>query len=184
MKRRSFLFALVAIVGSAVAAGVWRSLRRRSPGPGAREGGGVARELWGSPESTALLLAVANAIVPREGEAPGAGEIDLLARLGPWVELLPQRARFYGQGWPEFERAVREQVRFRGPDPDPESLHAQLADWFASYQAAPRRSPRAYFFEVLRQDVLRVYYSSPEGWAALGYSGPPHRMHPREKAAS
>ena len=34
----------------------------------------------------------------------------------------------------------------------------------------------------LRRDVLRVYYASPAGWAALGYSGPVHRLHPIDGA--
>ena len=54
--------------------------------------------------------------------------------------------------------------------PDPNELQVLFGRWHEAYRK-DRPSEAARFFEQLRRDVLRIYYSSPQGWASLGYAG-------------
>jgi hypothetical protein len=129
--------------------------------------------------SEALLLAAADVLVPRHGVHPAASEIDFLPRLDRWVASSPQRARSYREMWPAFEREVR--ARSGAALPDPKELQVLFGRWHEAYRK-DRPSDAARFFEQLRRDVLRVYYSSPQGWASLGYAGRVVRAQPSADA--
>jgi len=125
-----------------------------------------------------LLLALAEAIVPRHGPHPGAGEIDLIPRLERCVSLGAQGAEFYSRYWEPFERALRESVSFDGDRPEPTELDAAMNGWYREAREQSSPSLPASYFEGLRGYVLLAYYTSPEGWSSVGYSGPVHRSHP------
>lgn len=177
MRRRDFLWGAAAIAGAAIAGAV---------------GGGALLLRWGRwrgevtriertphaslPEgSEALLLAAADVLVPRFGAHPAASEIDLLPRLDRWVASSPRRTRFYREIWPAFESEVR--ARSREALPDPKELQVLFGRWHEAYRRG-RPSDAARFFEQLRRDVLSIYYSSPQGWASLGYAGRVVRAQP------
>ena len=65
-----------------------------------------------------------------------------------------------------------------------EALVPLLRDWYAEYRDAPQPSNNARFADDFRRDVLRIYYASPAGWRSVGYDGPVHRSHPRERGNS
>jgi hypothetical protein len=121
-----------------------------------------------------MLLAVADAIVPRFEGHPAASEIDLLPRLERCIEASPDGAEFYRRNWSRFERDLRQRVPFPDGPPAPEALHATLEQWHREYVSQHAPSPAARYFEGLRRNVLLAYYTSPDGWASVGYAGPGH----------
>lgn len=126
------------------------------------------------PEDHAIVFLLADLIVPREGEHPAASEIDLLPRLEGWIRSSKSRERAYKKGWPKLRQLVK-RVRVVDGKPDPLKLTMRMGKWVEKY----RRQKRSFrvlipFFEQFRSDVLRVYYASPAGWAAMGYRGPAH----------
>ena len=129
----------------------------------------------------ALLIALIDQIVPRDGDAPAASEIGLLPRLEDWARQRESRLAIYRKGWPRL-RAYLEKERSEGGEIDFEgrSLH----DLYMRYRRSRRSGPAAHCFEQFRRDVLRLYYSSPEGWASVAYTGPVRRSHPDGPAPS
>ena len=169
MKRRGFLIAAFA----GAAAGAWsiaRFLAGRAEPPPLPPPDPVF-----APGSEPFLLAVADAVVPRVGDAPAASEIDLIPRLEHWVTSSPSRRRSYRRAWPRFEWRIRARTMGDGDRPDPEALTALLEQWYRDYREG-RAHASARFFEQLRRDTLRVYYASPAGWISLGYMGPVQRV--------
>jgi hypothetical protein len=112
-------------------------------------------------------------VVPPDGDSPPASGIDLLPRLERWVGSSSGRRALYEKGWP----ALASRVRALGPEPDAAALEALCAELHRAFREG-RSDGAASFFEQLRRDVLRVYWSSPAGWAAVGYTGPAHEAHP------
>jgi hypothetical protein len=130
-------------------------------------------------DSGSLRLAVADAIVPRDEEWPAASEGDFLPGLELFVASSAHRRRNHEKYWPLFEAEIRRTVPIVDGRPDPKRLRERLEYLHVQYRSG-HRSAVAAFFEQLRRDVLRIYYSSPEGWARVGYAGPVQRAHPRE----
>jgi len=126
------------------------------------------------PDSVPLLLAVADVIVPRFGEHPGAGEFKLLPRLERCLIASPEGPEVFRRHWPLFEREIRQRVPFRAGRTDSEVLHEVLAQWHRDYATERDPSLPASYFEGLRRNVLLAYYTSPAGWASVGYPGPAH----------
>jgi hypothetical protein len=126
------------------------------------------------PEDWPLLLAVADAIVPREGDLPAASEIDLLPKLESWARSDASRLRIYKKGWPRFRKLLERAGEASASGPSINTL-SQL---HTRYRLEDRPPQGAAFFEQLRRDVLRIYYASPAGWASVSYTGPVHRPHP------
>jgi len=180
VKRRDFLWGAVAIAGAAVAG----ALLRWGRGRGAATKAGHAPHASprqqtpyaALPErSEALLLAAADVLVPRHGVHPAASEIDFLPRLDRWIASSERRARTYRETWPAFESELR---AHSGTElPDPKELQLLFGRWYEAYRQE-RPSDAARCFEQLRRDVLRIYYSSPQGGASLGYVGRVVRAHP------
>ena len=181
MRRRTFLVGGL-LVANGAALGLWRWLRRSVPSlpEHAQElAPASAPKRLLAPESEILLLAVADVVVPADGDAPAASGIDFVPALERWVRTSPERERIYTAWWPVFERALRARVPLRSGRPEPEALEQALDTWHREYRVAGASIP-ARFFEQLRRDILRVYYASPAGWASVGYRGPVHRSHPLE----
>jgi hypothetical protein len=122
------------------------------------------------------LFALADVIVPRDGEAPAASEIGLLPLLEEWIRSDSARRFTYSALWPELARAVHPPEAHSTPL-SLEQLEERCGVWHADYRArGARASSAAQIFEQLRRDVLRVYYSTEAGHNVLGYSGPAMRM--------
>jgi hypothetical protein len=121
-----------------------------------------------------VLLAVADVIVPRQGDSPAASEIDFAARFEDMLAGFPELARVYRRDLPHFVEAVRRRVPMPGGAPDPDLLARLCERWHVAARSEARPEPAARFFELLRDDVLRVYYASPAGWAFAGFDGPVH----------
>ncbi|MDJ0867050.1 MAG: hypothetical protein QNK03_13145 [Myxococcota bacterium] len=130
------------------------------------------------PDAGPLLLAVADAVVPRYGPHPAASEIDLVPRLERSIVLSPAGPDLYRNHWRAFETAVRTRVPYAHGRPDAEALSALLWEWFREYRDEADPSVPAGYFEALRRNVLRAYYSSAAGWASVGYAGPVRLSHP------
>jgi hypothetical protein len=173
VRRRDFLVASAAVTAGAAAVGVVRVFRS---GGGTEPSDAAAAPLFPA-EDEALLLAVADHIVPRDGDHPAASEIDLIPRLERWARASESRLRIYRRGWP----ALREQmakVRVVDGRPHPQGLARRMKLWHRIHRRNRRARRAVRFFEQLRRDVLRAYYSSPAGWASVGYAGPVHRTQP------
>jgi hypothetical protein len=126
------------------------------------------------PEDWPLLLAIADAIVPREGDLPAASEIDLLPKLESWVRASAGRLRIYEKGWPQFRALLERKGEAGASGPS----RRTLGRLHVRYRFGARPPRGAAFFEQLRRDVLRLYYASPAGWASVSYTGSVHRPHP------
>jgi hypothetical protein len=138
------------------------------------------------PEDHALLFILTDLIVPREGEHPAASEIDLLPRLEGWIRSSERRVRTYRKNWPAMLKVAN-----RLTSADGKLNQVKLAKRMHTWGKRFRKQKRVHraivpFFEQFRRDVMRAYYSSPEGWASMGYTGPAGVVHPadaRSKAA-
>jgi hypothetical protein len=183
VKRRDFLVGGV-IVAAGAAAGVAQWLARRAgdeapeaaPDPTApasppRDAAPSAGAIF-PPEDHALLLTVADLIVPREGDYPAASETDLIPRLEAWGADSPSRRRIYVRGWPELKKMIERLPSVDGL-PDTQRLARRMRAWHRRFRGRQRRGTKGInFFEQLRRDVLRLYYGSPAGAATVGYPGP------------
>ena len=178
MRRRSFLLGgFVAAIGAGF--GVSRWIRRSVSMPiesAEKLHPTLASDRWLARDAATLLLAVADVIVPAEGEAPAASGIDFMPMLEDWVRSSPERTQIYAMWWPVFERALRDRITLVAGRPDPDALERALDAWHREYQQ-PCASIPARFFEQLRRDTLRVYYASPAGWRSIGYRGPAQLGH-------
>ena len=202
MKRRAFLYGL----GAASLAGfVWRWLGTRagpvepssdvaeSPRPAeqprpAEEPTETAastsvridtEDAFFSMEDHETLLAFANVIVPPYEGRPGAGEIDLVPRLESLIHASQEHLEFYEAGWPILKAALTK-MGFRPGPMGFEKLNRRLIRWGRIFRrrGGRHRKKAIMYSEQLRRDVLLAYYSSPEGWASLGYEGPVHLSQP------
>jgi hypothetical protein len=178
VRRRDFLWGAAAIAGAVVWSALLRWGRPRDEATSVEQT--PTPQHTALPEgSEALLLVAADVLVPRSDIHPAASEIDLLPRLERWIASSPRRARFYREIWPAFETEVR--ARSGGELPDPKELQVLFGRWHEAYRRG-RPSDAARFFEQLRRDVLSIYYSSPQGWASLGYAGRVVRAQPNVDA--
>lgn len=174
MTRRRLL-ALLALSATALAAilaagGAWLWRRGRAPGL-----------VFAEPD-LAVLLAVADVIVPRDGAHPAASETPLLDVLARRARDVPDLAQLLEAGLPGFARAVRSRVpAARGTGdaraPSPAGLDAALLarlceSYHRELRERPRPSREAVYFELLRSEVLFAYYATPAGWASVGFDGP------------
>jgi hypothetical protein len=196
VRRRDFLVATVVAVIGATAAGVAHWLRRRAgseapeaPPPPEAEDAAVGTEVEDAaplvpPEDEPWLLALADAIVPRDGELPGARDIDIVPRLEAYVRSSASRLGVYRRGWPDLRRFL-EKRSARAPDATRDEVARGAMRRFVRMYRRRRTPPRrARMAEQLRRDVLGVYYASPSGWASVGYAGPPYRTPASGEATS
>jgi len=184
MRRRTFLLGGAAVVVGG-AGGLLsiharrRSARLESADHSAPLSGPVAMPLF-PVEDRALLLAVADVIVPRDGDLPAASEIDLLPKLERWARGSTSRLRTYEEGWPRFRALLERKGEADASGPSERTLRRL----HLRYRFARRPSREAAFFEQLRRDVLRLYYASPAGWMSVSYTGPVHRRHPLDQESA
>lgn len=172
--RRSFL--KKGIVGGVLlvaGGGLWLGTRRTPPIAAA----GAPFQVF-SPEEAAVLLAVADRLVPERRGFPRPVEL----RLPEKIDGIAAMAHPANQA--DLRRLVRLFESALGGfllDGQPRLFTAlspagqdrRLAAWARSRIALRRTGYRA-----LRRLVYAAYYSSPETWAAVGYPGPPLAFSP------
>jgi hypothetical protein len=128
--------------------------------------------------SRRLLAQLADVIVPAWDGQPAAGSDDFVTRFEALARAAPDRVDAYGRFFERFVQAVGAHVPLEPGPPDPLALGALFEIRHREWRTQPKPSFGAQFFEMLRRDVLRTYYSSPAGWKAVGYTGPAHRAAP------
>jgi hypothetical protein len=169
LRRRGFLRTLLLGLAAAVGApGRWLATRAE-PVP--------ERPLL-SPASRRVLGYFADVIVPAWNGHPAASAGDFLARFEALARATPDRVDAYGRFFERFVATVAARVPLLPGPPDPLALAALFEAWQHEWRTQAKPSFAAQFFEMLRRDVLRSYYSSPAGWKAVGYAGPVHRAAP------
>jgi hypothetical protein len=167
--RRSFLQrGLVGAALLALGGGTWLATRKTRLPP---DVGGPFQHL--APEEAAVLLAVADRLVPERPGFPRPRELGLAAKMDAVVGMAHPSAR------EELRRLVRlfesaavglaldgQPRLFTGSSPAQQDR--RLAAWARSRVALRRTGYRA-----LKRLVYASYYASPGTWAAVGYPGPP-----------
>jgi len=104
-----------------------------------------------------LLKAVLNEIIPPRGELPGAGDLDVGARIEQTMGASLALRRLFLDGLAELE--IGEFLGLR-PTSRVEALRKVEQEQSA-------------FFVALVEHAYRGYYTLPEVHAAIGYVGPP-----------
>jgi hypothetical protein len=131
------------------------------------------------PAASRLLLGhFADVIVPEWNGHPPASVGDFLGRFEALAAATPGRVDSYRRLFERFARQVDARAPLLPGPPDPLALGALFEAWQHEWRTQPKPSFAAQFFEMLRRDVLRTYYSSPAGWKSVGYAGPVHRAAP------
>lgn len=178
MTRRGVLVLLAGGVAGLAGAWAWLLRRGRGGAPLAEEAPREAPEPLVAPETLPLFLFVANAIVPRSGVSPGAGEIDIMPRIERWAATSPSTRRLYREGWPRLAAAIDAHARGADGQPDADAVRDLLARYLARFRRRVSGTDLGRTTEQIRRDVLRAYYSSPDGRAFVGYDGPAHVASP------
>jgi hypothetical protein len=166
--RRSFLQR--GIVGAALLAlgGGWLATRKTRVGPGVE---GRLEVL--SPEEAAVLLAVADRLVPERQGFPRPRELGLAARMDAALLMAhPAAQQELKRLVRLFESAAAGLLLDGQPRLFTESTPAQQDRRLQAWQGS-RIALRRTGFHALKRLVYASYYASPETWAAIGYPGPP-----------
>ncbi|HVI74379.1 MAG TPA: gluconate 2-dehydrogenase subunit 3 family protein [Anaeromyxobacteraceae bacterium] len=167
--RRSFLRrGLVGAALLALGGGGWLATRKTRVGPSAA---GPLKVL--SPQEAAVLLAVADRLVPERqgfprpralGLATGMDAVVAMAHPATQLEL-KRLVRL-------FESAAAGLLLDAQPRLFTESTPAQQDQRLRAWQTS-RIALRRTGFHALKRLVYASYYASPETWSAVGYPGPP-----------
>jgi hypothetical protein len=146
-------------------------------------GGAVGLVAWPSAEKararqalralTPRQFAVLAAVASRTVTAPKADPITIAERVDAQMATAPPEVRAdFGKLLLLFENALAGFVLDGRPKPftrlSPEAQDDVLADWRDS-RLVVRRSGYA----ILRKLTQAAYYAAPDGWADIGYPGPP-----------
>ncbi len=173
-ERRSFLKrGLVGAALLAAGAGGWLGTRRTRPLAAA---GGTLQVF--TPEEAAVLLAVADRLVPVRAGVPRPAEVGLVRKMDGVAAMAdPATQRDLRRLVGLFESALAGLVLDGQPrlftGAPPELQDRRLRAWARSRLAVRRTGYRA-----LKRLVYATYYASPETWPAIGYPGPPPRPAP------
>lgn len=120
----------------------------------------------------AIVTVLGDIMIPADEHGPAASAVGVPAFINEWVSAPypDQEADLKtirgGLAWIERESQKRFGKGFA--DAAPEQQHAIVADISKSKSAG--KSANA-FFRVFRDRVAGGYYSTPEGWKAIGYVG-------------
>lgn len=101
-----------------------------------------------------MLAAMLDALIPSDG-TPGARDVDLHKAMLKMIDNDPEKARLYDAGF----KSVRKELGASGGQ----------VDWIGIL----KRIESTYFFRIMRRDAMRMFYSDPVSWKAIGYDGPP-----------
>ncbi len=120
------------------------------------------------------LSALADLLIPKEGDLPSATEVGVVDVLDEWVSApYPDQQRhravlLSGLDWCDRES----QRRCARPFAEAGSRdQIAIIDHLSDPAALPELAGPQQFFQGLRQLVVGAYYTSPEGVRELGYQG-------------
>jgi hypothetical protein len=123
-------------------------------------------------ESTAAL---ADLILPADGDAPAASQVGVPAFINEWVSApyptqQEQRGLIVpGLAWLDNEAISRGGQRFSHAG---EKVQKSIADDIAfKDRVKPGYEKPAEFFARMRALTMGAYYTTPEGWKQIGYPG-------------
>lgn len=102
----------------------------------------------------AILEGLTDALIP-SGNTPGAKDIGLHKKMLTMIRRDNEKKAVYLKGFD----VVREAIGSGKGQPD----------WVKVAQGIERTR----FFRVLRRDAMKMFYSDPASWSAIGYDGPP-----------
>jgi hypothetical protein len=119
--------------------------------------------------------ALADLILPADGDAPSASQVGVPAFIDEWVSApypTQQEQRkliLPGLAWLDDEAMARNQKKFAASSPE---IQKAIADDIAfKGKVKPGLEKPAEFFTRMRSLVMGAYYTTPEGWKAIGYPG-------------
>lgn len=125
-----------------------------------------------TPAQAAVVLAVAERIIPEHPGFPRPGEVGLPAKVDAIAAMAhPATQKEIGQLVDLFESALGGLLDWSPrlfTECDAAGQDRRLWAWARSRIAVRRTG-----FRALRRLVCAAYYASPETWGAVGYPGPP-----------
>jgi hypothetical protein len=126
-------------------------------------------------QELATAAALADLILPAEGDAPSASQVGVHAFVDEWVsapypDQQKQRALILpGLAWLDAQATTRGGQRFDRVTPE---VQRAIADEIAfKDKVKPGLEKPAEFFTRMRALTLGAYYTTPEGWKQIGYPG-------------
>lgn len=174
---------------------IWPSGKTGIPEPGTRDQSSMTQPALTATELT-ILGALASALIPSDGQGPGAAEAAVAGRIAQSLGHSPASQATYKTGLSALNQLAC--IRYGSHFPDlPKDHQHQLLSFLDEIHRAifseihslgSRIRAKAYywyyvkwgglgptleFWRQLQSDVLTHFYSSPVAWAWLGYEGPP-----------
>ena len=127
-------------------------------------------------EQRELTSAIADILVPRDGDNPSASEVNVTDVIDEWVSAPYPRFQsdrieiLSGLAWLDEECTQRFDSNFVAASPDQQ---LEIVDDIAFEEARsnPEFARMAGVFDGLRKLVVTAYFSSPEGTMDMGYQG-------------
>jgi gluconate 2-dehydrogenase subunit 3-like protein len=126
-------------------------------------------------QELATTAALADLILPAEGDAPSASQVGVEAFVDEWVsapypsQQEQRKLIIPGLAWLDQEALTRGQQRFDKASPE---VRKAIADDIAfKDKVKPGLEKPAEFFARMRALTLGAYYTTPEGWKQIGYPG-------------
>jgi hypothetical protein len=120
-----------------------------------------------------IVTALGDIIIPADEHGPAASAVGVPAFINEWVSAPYEEQQTDlqtirgGLAWLEKEAQKRFKKGFA--EAAPEQQHALVEDIVKDGTAARKEANG--FFRVFRDRVAGGYYSTPEGWKAIGYVG-------------
>jgi hypothetical protein len=128
-----------------------------------------------SPAQLALIAGLVDLILPGEGAIPSPSQVGVPAFIDEWVSApYPDQHRdrvliINGLAWLDEEAKVRHGAPFLRVEERAQT--AILDDIAFKEKVKPGLEKPAEFFTRLRSLTLGAFYTTPEGWADIGYLG-------------
>jgi hypothetical protein len=123
----------------------------------------------------AAAAALADLILPGEGNDPSPSQVGVHAFIDEWVSApYPDQHKdrnliLPGLAWLDQEAMTRGGQRFNQITPETQKM---IADDIAfADRVRPGLEKPAEFFKRMRALTLGAYFTTPEGWKAIGYPG-------------
>lgn len=127
-----------------------------------------------SDRQKATLNLIGDIVLPREGDEPGAGELDIAAFIDEWVSS-PYDGQFWDRSrvlnllaWLDLQSRALSGKDFLDAEPGKRQI---IVDELMSDPVPQHLFDAAPAFHRLRGLIVGGYYTTPEGKAAIGYIG-------------
>lgn len=121
------------------------------------------------------VKALADVILPKDNLGPAASDVGVVEMVDEWISApYPQQEAdrpviLEGLAWLEAESGKRFSKSFDALDQAQQ--HAICDDICYGHTAKPEHKAGALFFSRFRSLCASAYYSTAEGWTAIGYVG-------------